>query len=41
MRRLGSIINSMDINLSKFKNSRGQMSLACYCPWDHKELDVA
>ena len=34
------ITNSMDMSLSKLRDSEGQGILACYSPWGHKELDV-
>ena len=38
MRRLDSITDSMDVNLSKLVgNSEGQRSLVCCSPWGHKE----
>ena len=41
-RWLDSISDSMDMNLSKLQeiDSGGQRSLACYCPWGCKELDM-
>ena len=37
MRRLDSIMDSMDMSLSKLsEDSEGQGSLACYSPWGHK-----
>ena len=42
MRRLDSLTNSMDMNLSKLveilKDREG--SLACYSPWGRKESDT-
>ena len=35
-----SFTNSVDMNLSKPQQSGGQGILACFCPWDCKELDV-
>ena len=43
MRWLDHIIDSMDVNLSKFcplGDSRGQRSLACCSPWGRKESDT-
>ena len=40
MRWLDSITNSMEINLSKLGDSRGQRRLACCSPWGHKESDM-
>ena len=37
---LGSITNSMNMNLSKLGDSGGQGSLVCCSPWGCKELDV-
>ena len=39
MNWLGSITNSVDMNLSKLWESGGQKSLACCSPWGHKESD--
>ena len=39
MRWLDSIIDSMDLNLSKLGDSGGQRSLAYCSPWGYKELD--
>ena len=38
--RLGSITNSMDVDLSKVWESEGQRSLACCSPWNRKESDT-
>ena len=40
MRELDSIINSMDMSLSKLWEIVGQRSLACCSSWGRKELDV-
>ena len=40
IRWLDGIINSMDMSLSKLGDSEGQGSLACCCPWGHKESDT-
>ena len=40
MRCLDCITNSMDINLSKLRDSGGQRSPACYRPWGYKESDM-
>ena len=40
MRRLDSIINSMDMNLGKLGDSKGQEGLECCSPWGHKESDI-
>ena len=40
MRWLDSIANSMDMNLSKLEENKGQGSLVCCSPWAHKELDT-
>ena len=39
MRWLDSIINSMDMNLRKLRDSEGQGSLVCCSPRGCKELD--
>ena len=36
---LDVITDSMDVSLSKLRDTEGQGSLACCCPWGHKELD--
>ena len=38
---LDSIIDSVDVSLSKLGNSGGQRSLVCCSPWGHKELDMS
>ena len=40
MRWLDGITNSMDMSLSKLRDSEGQGSLACCSPWGRKELDT-
>ena len=40
MRCLDCITNSMDMNLSKLRDSGGQRSPACYHPWGCKESDM-
>ena len=40
MRWLDSITDSVDMNLSKLKETEGQGSLACCNPWDGTELDT-
>ena len=40
MRWLDSIIDSMDMNLSKLWDSEGQGSLACCSAWGRKESDT-
>ena len=40
MRRLDGIIDTMDMSLSKLRESEGQGSLVCFSPWGHKELDT-
>ena len=39
MRWLASIIDSMDMNLSKLQEIE-ERSLVCYSSWSHKELDM-
>ena len=39
MRWLDGITDSMDINLSKLRDSEGQRSLAFCSPWGRKESD--
>ena len=40
MRWLDSIVDLMDMNLSKLWDSEGQGSLACCSSWSHKELNT-
>ena len=41
MRWIDSIINSMDVNLSKhWGDNERQRSLPCCSPWGHKESDT-
>ena len=40
IRWLNGIIDSMDMSLSRLRDSEGQGSLVCYSPWGHKELDT-
>ena len=42
MRCLAGITDSMDMSLSKLQeeDSEVQGSLACFSPWDGKELDM-
>ena len=41
MRWLDSIIDSIDINLSKLQEIvKGRGDLACCSPWGHKESDM-
>ena len=40
MRWLDDVTDSMDMNLSKLRNSEGQKSLACCSPQDLKEFDT-
>ena len=37
---LDGITNSMDMSLSKLRDSKGQGSLACCSPWGREESDV-
>ena len=39
-RWLDSVINPMEMNLSKLGDSEGQGSLASCSPWSHKESDM-
>ena len=39
MRWLYAITDSMDMSLSKVRDSEGQESLACYSSWGHKKFD--
>ena len=39
-RWLDGIFNSVDMSLSKLRDSEGQGSLVCCSPWGPKELDV-
>ena len=36
---LNGITDTMDISLSKLRDSEGQGSLVCFSPWGHKESD--
>ena len=38
--RVRCITDSMDVILSKLRDSEGQRSLVCYRPWDHEESDM-
>ena len=40
VKSLDSITDSMDMNLSKLRDSGGQNSLVYYSPWGHKESDT-
>ena len=40
MRWLDGITNSIDMSLSKLRESERQGSLACCSPWGHKESDA-
>ena len=40
MRWLDGITKSMDMNLSKLRDSEGQGSMACCSSWGLKELDT-
>ena len=40
IRWLNGIIDSMDMSLSRLRDSEGQGSLVCYSPWGHKGLDT-
>ena len=40
MRWLDGMIDSMDMSLSKLRDSEGQGSLACCSPWGCKESDM-
>ena len=40
MRWLDGNIDSIDMSLSKLKDSEGQRSLVCCSPWGHKESDT-
>jgi len=37
---LDGITDSMDMSLSKLRDSEGQGNLPCYSSWGHKELDM-
>ena len=40
MRWLDGITDSMDMRLSKLQETVKEGSLACCCPWGHKESDT-
>ena len=40
MRWLDGITDSMDMSLSKLRDSEEQGSLVCCSPWGHKESDM-
>ena len=40
MKWLDGITDSMDVNLSKLREIKGQGSLVCCSPWGHKESDM-
>ena len=40
MRWLDGNTDAMDMNLGTLGDGEGQGGLACYSPWDHKEMDT-
>ena len=40
MKWLDSIIDSVDMNLSKLRDGEGQGSLVCWSLWGRGELDI-